>query len=294
MDQDDTELVANLRDFTQGRHTGCTPVGPGLISLFARVARECTSRGSTGPSSADTGQIIVDCSTPTTVFYHYGCGTDADFDWGCGYRCCQMMMSSLGWRSDCDASAKTEAPVVPGIEALQGQLASIGQIPQSAEGSTLWIDPSNVAALLNHLCASNNRLPQQHFKTIDYDVSSSSDRTRLREHLQDHFRSELEDLPLPPIMIDDGLRAFCIAGVSHDLRTGEQMQLLRLDPHNVGRGALDDYVSAMTKLSTGHSNIEAVSHRGVAWMPFDAVFYPTPGRTQQLWMVLWPSSSAND
>lgn len=318
MDQDDTALIATMRSFTQKQHTGCSPIGPGLVPLFATAARNLLRAGEAGrdttvaPGRQPTG--TVDCGTDATVYYHYGCGTDVDFGWGCGYRCCQMLMSSLGWVSNSDSGAKTNftagcggahtgstgptGPAVPGIQWLQSELAVIGQIPQSDVGSTRWIDPDNVAALLNHLCATVPHVAQRRFKTIDYDVADSLARDRLTNHLRDHFQARgTAAVPVLPIMIDDGLKSYCVSGVAESGVAGEGMELLRLDPHSLGWSTFDDYTHVLSPAFSGSGGSvgslrSKVCHHGVEWMPFDAVFYPTLGRQQQVWTVLWPTSSA--
>jgi hypothetical protein len=434
---DGMDLISAVRTLKQDQQAGCTPVGPGLIPLFAAAAmrirvvsdavdvaqlaritgapplgtlpttsltpstdahrRAHTGSGQPGhalspaavvpaavvivpgagcpptlvvaamsPSRPDVeGQApVIGCAVATTTLYHYGCGIDADFGWGCGYRCCQILLSAVGWKNivvaapvrgtklsdvprptgaqhgprprprsphspNAHLDAEATVDVVPEIEALQTILVGLGRGSPNDVGSERWIEPPDVAAILNHLTVDGQQLDghSTRFASIDYDTATAVTRAELAERLRCHFHpnnstgelnGEGGGAVVLPIMIDNGLAAYCICGVScpppssprslHATPSSrpsprptadQKMFLLRYDPHAVGMATVQDYTNALRLAATSddatQDHVVQIQHHGVAWMTFDSIFHPDAannvGGGLHDWMVLWPTTT---
>jgi len=92
-------------------------------------------------------------------------------------------------------------------------------------------------------------------------------RDELIELFWDHFEKYKT-----PIMIDDSIKAYCVAGIrtlqkTQLLRSLQKTQLLRFDPHEYRNVKLEDYERLIKEGKEMNTGI------GVEWMDFENVFY---------------------
>ena len=79
--------------------------------------------------------VAADCD-----FIHYECHGIHDTDWGCCYRCLQMVLANAFRESDSFA--------LPSIEDIQRQLVVLGRQTPDKVGTSTWIEPPDCAAVL--------------------------------------------------------------------------------------------------------------------------------------------------
>ncbi|GMH77928.1 hypothetical protein TrLO_g12621 [Triparma laevis f. longispina] len=179
-----------------------------------------------------TGYYYYSVQVPNSTFLD-------DYGWGCAYRAFQTILHSLN---------PTVAP--PSILNIQQRLVDLGVWSISAIGSKTWMDPYIGAEYLRGAS-----------RPVFVDMFKESNHTLLKRHLQFALRGIRT-----PIMIDDGLKAFSVAGAC--IVDGELFSLLRLDPH-IHEAQTTDY------------------HPGMQWLPFDEVF----ASRVDGWTIMFPTSA---
>jgi hypothetical protein len=213
---------------------------------------------------------------PQVVFYHYGVHSEADFGWGCSYRCAQML-----------ASCASDSSNVAAVREIQAQLGRIGAIPESDVGTHRWIEPSHVSQYLASLGLGMGQ------EVFEYAVGSSSDMQRLRSSLLLHFDAEH---PLP-VMVDDYTYSYIIAGGA---LVDEEMSVLCFDPHFTKPYTFDDVQRSVKAHLDGAAlptqlcscNTGEDMHP-VGWKSFRKHFgLDGPRQAYRKWSVFWPSSPA--
>ena len=244
--------------------TSCPPIGPGLVDLF------CHSTRYSAPSSM--------------LLYHYGCGAEIDFGWGCSYRCAQMILSGFP-----DAATRALADSTTFRE-MQRRLATHGLIETSDVGSNKWIDPAHVHVLLVDLVGADRYAGE--LEVFDFAVA---DQKLLCQRVVAKLCAHFDHGGLP-VMLDDGSYSYCIAGVQleappllHCEKTdvvGEETfsgnaMLLRFDPHTLGASSLEEYRSTCSAV------------HGARWLPTHEVFKVATSPPKR-WMVLWPTSTKDE
>ena len=173
------------------------------------------------PSCDDTSTHLC---TGQLRYHHYCVDGFNDRGWGCGYRTVQTILSWI------------DSTRPPSIVELQEVLQRSGALiaDQECNRSTAWIGVSEAVVLLDVLHdAAVEVLP----------IASGTEIAQHVSRLCHHF-----DRGGGPVMVGGGADVYSktVIGIRWASRRGaENAELLILDPHYEGRGALDGDVAAL-------------------------------------------------
>jgi len=142
-------------------------------------------------------------------------------------------------------------------------LDDIKYFEKKIANTTKWLEPPQGTAYLQSYDVDCH-------DTV-YLLSQNSERLRLRNDLKTHFEKIKT-----PVMVDDSVFTYCIAGVAFMKQNGgnDEFYVLRLDPHVYREDSLT--LDMLTRDSP---------EKGVEWIKFDQQF------GQKRWMVLFPGST---
>ena len=209
----------------------------------AEAAAGCGGAGEGLPAGGSLGHVVQPAGLAPlrqvsvgsdAAFFYYGCCGEADRGWGCAYRCAQTIISSV--------SAEQSVPSINDIQVALSLLPDgVTAFGPDKIGSTSWIEPPDVAAYLQ---ASHSIDSVESAVT----VSDAEGLEGLCSTLWGHFtglHAQLAEGPaswVAPVMVDDSMFAYTIAGVAStaavstapsDLegRAVEHTACLVFDPH---------------------------------------------------------------
>lgn len=122
--------------------------------------------------------------TDRTEYWYYNCSHDevTDSGWGCGYRCLQMVVSSI-----------PDYGSMPTIGQIQSELAALEVRPPAIEGSETWIEPPDCSAFLlnsSFSSAAGWELPSAEVETLHRPRGQAIEALakRLWAHFEDQVR----------------------------------------------------------------------------------------------------------
>lgn len=204
--------------------------------------------------------LTVWLCSPST-FYYYGCAGDADKGWGCAYRCAQMMLSSChrpAVAEDQSVLSEAEASAEPSIREIQEALAGLDELPEFTQekvGSTTWVEPPDIAAFLRSRLASMGAVAVAgRFRPRSDELDA------LCAGLWEHFGVPQQSrATLPPVMVDDGMFAYCVGGLAGD-RTRARTYCLILDPHVADCHAAESSESEDEETEGGGDQVPPIQH----------------------------------
>ena len=240
-------------------------------------------------------------STTTTMFerkllafdadyIHYMTRGDRDLDWGCCYRCLQMILSQTH-RNDPHFS-------FPSIVDIQKKLVALGRMEPKKVGSNCWIEPPDCAAVLEEV---------YHVSTIQRTLLHNNDddsqqQLQLGEFLNDMLEHFADEGPRTPIVCDDVTYAYVVAGVaiSNDDAINSLLPdsynttnnnndlisrawILLFDPHSYEHVKMKDYVEGSASRYESRSPANKIVKGGARWVPFVSLFW-----NRSKWMVAMP------
>eukprot|EP01103_Thecamoeba_quadrilineata_P011061 TRINITY_DN2562_c0_g1_i1.p1 TRINITY_DN2562_c0_g1~~TRINITY_DN2562_c0_g1_i1.p1 ORF type:complete len:180 (+),score=23.16 TRINITY_DN2562_c0_g1_i1:220-759(+) len=147
---------------------------------------------------------------------------------------------------------------IPNIREIQTQLVDLRLFGPEVIGSQTWLDPILSSSILRGI---------YHLRTIAETYKYQEPLGELVQRIKNH----LEKYRLP-IMIDDTMKAYVIAGYWQD---GDQVWLLRFDSHEYRPTTFQDYVSGVD--ATGY---------GVQWLLVEEIFEDL--FNTRTWLVNFP------
>ena len=163
--------------------------------------------------------------------YFYGCDGFKDHNWGCCYRCGQMLAGALGLR-------------VPELPTLMSWCGTLKAYKEGRIGRPLWIEPPDVARCVRRLVDARGagrrwkvrewlympddrarsrmlRCSPDHYRRVLRSRAGAGD--RLRRHLRRHRT---------PVVVDNGISAYVVVGMRCAGASGSGPCVLRyFDPH---------------------------------------------------------------
>ena len=273
-----------------------------IIDLATGLGASSTA-SSTATTTFSTKNIA-----PTVDYIHYMTRGENDLNWGCCYRCLQMMLQqhfkttnehivAASVTTSTSTSTTSTTPQIPTILQIQQMLITLQRMQPNKLGSTSWIEPPDCAAVLEHIY----NIPSTQHLLVDIGTNNTSSALLALQQFWDtmdhHFSTKG---PQTPIVCDDVTYAYVVAGVAvatapvpnlplteacdtskNDLLT--KAWVLLFDPHSYEHVATKDYVDGTAFQYESRSPANKIVPGGARWVPYLSLFW-----NRKKWMVTMP------